>query len=85
GNFVSSIAAFVLGAAMVVFAYNLVSSWLRGERAPRNPWHAKTLEWQVPTPVPLENFEEIPVITAWPYDYGSGEAGPEPAPGPAPA
>jgi hypothetical protein len=24
----------------------------------------------VPTPVPLENFEEIPVIREGPYEYG---------------
>ena len=85
GNFVASIGAFVLGAAMLVFAYNIVSSWLRGQRAPSNPWHAKTLEWQVPTPVPLENFEETPVITSWPYDYGAPEPTPEGAAERAPA
>ncbi len=86
GNLVSSIGAFVLGGAMLVFAYNIIASWLAGERATSNPWHAKTLEWQVPTPVPLENFEEIPVITEGPYGYGSAEgpkegAAAEPAPG----
>jgi len=25
----------------------------------------------VPTPVPLENFEHLPVVTSLPYDYGS--------------
>jgi hypothetical protein len=24
----------------------------------------------VPTPVPLENFEEIPVVASGPYNYG---------------
>lgn len=70
GNFVASIGAFALGAAMLVFAYNMVSSTRRGAAASHNPWRARTLEWQLPTPVPLENFEEIPVITQGFYDYG---------------
>ncbi|MGO8875511.1 MAG: cbb3-type cytochrome c oxidase subunit I [Acidimicrobiales bacterium] len=69
-NFISSIGAFVLMAGMVVELYVVVSSWRSGRLAPRNPWHAKTLEWQVPTPVPLHNFEVLPVVTSDPYGYG---------------
>jgi len=76
GNFVASIGAFVLGIAMLVFLYNMVRSVRRGELCGANPWRAKTLEWQVPTPVPLENFEEIPLVTAGPYEYGE----PQPVP-----
>jgi cytochrome c oxidase subunit 1 len=28
------------------------------------------LEWQTPTPVPLENFKVLPVVTERPYEYG---------------
>ena len=41
-----SIAAFVVGAAQMVFLYNLVASYFRGRPAGGNPWHATTLEWQ---------------------------------------
>jgi cytochrome c oxidase subunit 1 len=41
-----------------------------------NPWGAKTLEWTVPNPIPLENFGVLPVVTEDPYGYGE----PEPAP-----
>jgi cytochrome c oxidase subunit I len=36
-----------------------------------DPWHGKTLEWTVPSPPPLENFDEIPVIEEndGPYNY----------------
>jgi cytochrome c oxidase subunit 1 len=44
---------------------------VRGEVAAADEWGAKTLEWTVPTPVPLENFEELPVVTSLPYNYGS--------------
>ncbi|MGZ6308342.1 MAG: cytochrome c oxidase subunit I [Ktedonobacterales bacterium] len=71
GNFITSIFAFVLIAAVGVFFYNVVYSWFYGEKAVANPWNALSLEWQVPTPVPLENFEEIPVVTSGPYGYGT--------------
>ena len=32
------------------------------EPAEPNPWHSKSLEWQIPTPVPVHNFDRIPVI-----------------------
>lgn len=78
-NFIISIFAFLIGIFVAVFFYNLVFSWFAGEKAVANPWGSKTLEWQVPTPVPLENFEEIPVVTSAPYNYG--ERGQEPPPG----
>ena len=55
---------------MLIFLYAIVHSWRRGERASANPWGAKTLEWQVPTPVPLENFSVLPVVTSDFYGYG---------------
>jgi cytochrome c oxidase subunit 1 len=69
-NFVTSIFAFILAASVVLYFYNIAYSWVKGEVAAANPWGAKSLEWQVPTPVPLENFEEIPVVTSGPYEYG---------------
>ena len=38
--------------------------------ATANPWNSKAMEWQVPTPVPVNNFEQIPVFDSDPYDYG---------------
>jgi cytochrome c oxidase subunit 1 len=69
-NFVASIFAFILAASIIVFFYNVIASWVAGEKAVANPWGAKSLEWMVPTPVPLENFEEVPVVASGPYDYG---------------
>ncbi|HET7743977.1 MAG TPA: cbb3-type cytochrome c oxidase subunit I [Gaiellaceae bacterium] len=70
-----SVSAFVLGASMLVFVANLVWSLVFARiPAEANPWEAKSLEWQVPTPVPSYNFERIPVIDSDPYPYG------EPAP-----
>ena len=67
-----SISAFVLGASMLVFLFNTVYSMIFVRaKALSNPWHSKSLEWQVPTPVPVNNFEQIPVFDSDPYDYGT--------------
>ncbi len=69
-NLLISLAAFGLGASFLVFVWNILRSVLRGPKAAANPWQARTLEWQVSSPPPHENFERIPVVTGHPYDYG---------------
>ena len=69
-NFFISIASFVLGASVIVFFYNVISSWMRGPIAPGNPWRALTLEWQVSSPPPVFNFDQIPQVVGGPYEYG---------------
>jgi cytochrome c oxidase subunit I len=67
-----SISAFVLGLSMLVFLFNTVYSMIFVRaKAEQNPWRSKSLEWQVPTPVPVNNFEQIPVFDSDPYDYGT--------------
>jgi len=79
-----SISAFILGGSMLIFLYNFVYSLLFARiRAPQNPWSSVSLEWQLPTPVPLHNFDRIPVITGEPYGYGSPGIAAIPAAGPA--
>jgi cytochrome c oxidase subunit 1 len=85
GNTVATIGAYVIMAGMLIYLGTLVWSWKYGETAPPNPWGAKTLEWQTPTPVPLENFEVLPVVTSDFYGYGEdAPAHPEPEPEPEP-
>jgi cytochrome c oxidase subunit 1 len=70
-NVLASLGAFLLGVAMIPFLLNLVSSWARGPKAPPNPWHAIGLEWLLPSPPPLENFEDdVPTVLNRPYGYG---------------
>ena len=67
-----SISAFVLGFSMLIFLFNVVYSLIFvRQRAEANPWHSKSIEWQLPTPVPVNNFEQIPVFDSDPYDYGT--------------
>jgi cytochrome c oxidase subunit 1 len=75
-DFVSA-SAYMLGFSMLVFIANLVWS-LVFARVPAvaNPWASRGLEWQLPTPVPVENFERIPVIQSGPYEYGVPNAPP---------
>jgi cytochrome c oxidase subunit 1 len=69
-NLLISISSFLLGASIVLFLYNIVVSWARGPRAPANPWRARSIEWQVSSPPPIFNFDEIPQVVGGPYEYG---------------
>ena len=69
-NLFMSISAFVLGAAMLIFLYNMIHGWMRGPKAAGEPWRAHSIEWQVSSPPPLFNFDEIPQVVGGPYEYG---------------
>ena len=72
-NVLASLGAFLLGMSTLPFILNIVSSWIQGKPAPMNPWRAIGLEWLVPSPPPVENFEEIPIVVSGPYGYGMNE------------
>ena len=66
-----SIAAILVAIAQIVFLYNAVRSLTKGKEAGPNPWNATTLEWQTPhTPPKHGNFDELPSVYRWAYDYG---------------
>ncbi len=71
-NTISSLFAIVVIASVVVLGYNIVISWIGGARAAANQWGGRTLEWTIPSPPPLINFERPVVVSAGPYDYGTG-------------
>jgi cytochrome c oxidase subunit I len=66
-----SVAALIVGAAQLVFLFNLFWSLRHGRDAGGNPWRATTLEWQTPeTPPPHGNWgKDLPVVYRWAYDY----------------
>jgi len=66
-----SVTALIVGAAQIVFLFNLAWSLRRGRPAGDNPWNATTLEWQTPqTPPAHGNWgKELPVVYRWAYDY----------------
>ena len=69
GQIISTVGGFILITGLILMVYNLVQGARHGEIAPANPWHGSTLEWQIPSPPSLENFDEAPVIKKNPYDY----------------
>ncbi|MEB3120328.1 MAG: cytochrome c oxidase subunit I [Snowella sp.] len=72
-NVIASLGGFLLGVSTIPFILNMVSSWVQGEKAPKNPWRAIGLEWLVSSPPSHENFEELPIVIAEPYGYGKDE------------
>lgn len=68
---VASIGAFIMVFGLVLFFGNLAVALFRGKTAVQNPWGGVSLEWQIPTPPPLENFETVPVITTRPYVFNA--------------
>jgi cytochrome c oxidase subunit 1 len=72
-NQMTSVGGYALMAGFLVLLYCLIDAWRHGKPAPANPWHAKSLEWKVPTPVPLVNFLVDPVVTSDPYGFGEPE------------
>jgi cytochrome c oxidase subunit 1 len=61
-NLISSIGAFVQGAAVLCFVINLFWSARKGKIAGDDPWDAWTLEWATTSPPPEYNFEELPEV-----------------------
>ena len=66
-----SITAFVVGAAQLLFVYNLVASYWRGRPAGDNPWEATSLEWRTPQTPPVHGNwgEKLPTVHRWAYDF----------------
>jgi cytochrome c oxidase subunit 1 len=80
-NDVATIGAYILGFATLIVFVNLAWSAVYGKQASANPWGARTLEWQTPSPPPEHNFDEIPVVTDNPYGpYEEQEGRPELSP-----
>ena len=70
-NMFISVVALTVGAAQLVYVYNLVWSAFRGRKADANPWRAASLEWFTPqTPPAHGNWgPRLPVVHRWAYAY----------------
>ncbi|MBS0258030.1 MAG: cytochrome c oxidase subunit I [Proteobacteria bacterium] len=70
-NIFITVAALIVGAAQLLFVFNLEWSLRWGKKAVGNPWRATTLEWQTPQTPPVHGNwgKELPVVYRWPYDY----------------
>ena len=65
----ATMATVVLVSSQLILLVNVVLSLVAGKKAPANPWHANTLEWQTDSPPPHGNFTTVPTVYRDPYDY----------------
>jgi cytochrome c oxidase subunit 1 len=68
-NVMSSAGASILGVGYILPLFYLLLSLKKGAPAGPNPWGATGLEWQTPSPPPVHNFAETPVVVRGPYEY----------------
>ena len=72
-NVLSSAGASVLAVGFLLPLIYLLWSLRYGEIAGPNPWDARGLEWETSSPPPTHNFEQTPIVTTEPYNYGDDE------------
>ncbi|RWS43952.1 cytochrome c oxidase subunit I [Bacillus mycoides] len=62
GNMVSSIGAVFMALGTIVLLFNVIKTTVSKEKAGRDPWDARTLEWTMPAPTPEYNFKQLPFV-----------------------
>jgi cytochrome c oxidase subunit 1 len=63
-NFIATIGAFVLALGIGIYFVVMLYTYFKGEKAGRDPWGARTLEWSIPNPPPEYNFAVTPTVHA---------------------
>jgi cytochrome c oxidase subunit 1 len=78
-NVLSTAGTSILGLGYFLFLVYMLWSLRYGAVADANPWGARGLEWETPSPPPTENFDKTPVVTheAYAYDEPQPHAVPE--------
>ncbi|HEV7882908.1 MAG TPA: cytochrome ubiquinol oxidase subunit I, partial [Solirubrobacteraceae bacterium] len=61
-NLISTIGSFILATGVLLTVVNVVRSLKHGVKAGPDPWKANTLEWFVPSPPPVNNFDVVPRV-----------------------
>ena len=61
-NMIVGVGAIIQAIGTLIFVYNLIHSYFRGEEAGPDPWDAWTLEWATSSPPPAYNFPVEPTI-----------------------
>jgi cytochrome c oxidase subunit 1 len=68
-NVMSTAGASVLAVGYIIPLVYLTASFFTGARAGADPWGAKGLEWEIPSPPPTENFSVTPIVTHGTHQY----------------
>lgn len=69
-HIVLTICAFLIAISVLIFFINVFLTGKRGERATGNVWNSRSPEWQVPSPMPIHNYDKPFEVVGEPYDYG---------------
>jgi len=69
-HLILTICAFGIAISVLIFFINFFNSIKNGERAEGNLWESRSPEWQVPSPMPVHNYEQPFEVVGEPYDYG---------------
>jgi cytochrome c oxidase subunit 1 len=74
-HLVLTIAGFAIALSVLIFFYNFFASIKKGEKAEGNVWNSRSPEWQVPSPMPVHNYDTPFEVVGEPYDYGLKDGG----------
>ena len=74
-NVLSTAGASILAVGYVLPIIYFTYSLLHGEKAANDPWGARGLEWEIPSPPPTENFTVTPVVTEGTHQYAPEPGG----------
>jgi len=69
-HLVLTIAAYLIAISVIIFLFNFFKSMKSGEVAENNIWDSRSPEWQVPSPMPVHNYDQPFEVVGEPYDYG---------------
>lgn len=63
-NMISSVGAFLFGAAQILFLFNVIATIRGGKKATDEVWeNPEGLEWTVPSPAPYHTFSKPPQVS----------------------
>jgi cytochrome c oxidase subunit 1 len=68
-NVMSTAGASILAVGYVLPLIYFAWSLYGGAKASANPWGARGLEWEIPSPPPTENFAVTPIVTEGTHQY----------------
>ena len=61
-NLYATLGGFILALGILVFVINIFVSKKQNVISSADPWDGRTLEWSIPSPVPVYNFKDVPEV-----------------------
>lgn len=69
-HLIMTVSAFAIAISVLIFFYNIYNTLKNGKPEPSNIWNSRSPEWQVPSPMPVHNYDTEFEVVGEPYDYG---------------